>query len=123
MWHHAFLDCKPVGQDCDDNHHSKQVDRQHKNNNDASPVFASIPMGSAVVVQQEDGRPWTHGTIVGTGDHNHHDRSYMIHLTTMADESCATDDTTNPHQLLWTHTYSTNQQNSHTQGQIQWWIY
>ena len=75
------LDCKSIGQDCDDDHHSKLVDRQHKNNNDASPVFASIPIGSAVVVQQEDGRPWTHGTIVGIGDHNHHDRAYTIQLT------------------------------------------
>ena len=44
------LDCKPIGQDCDDDYHSKLVDRQHKNNNDASPVFASIPLGSAVAV-------------------------------------------------------------------------
>ena len=27
------LDCKPVGQECDDKHHSKLVDRQNKNNN------------------------------------------------------------------------------------------
>ena len=33
------LDCKPVGQECDDEHHSKLVDRQNKNNNDTSPVF------------------------------------------------------------------------------------
>ena len=51
------LDHKPVGQDCDDDHHSKLVDRQHKNKNDVSPVFASIPIGSAVAVQWEDGGP------------------------------------------------------------------
>ena len=34
------------------------------------------------MVQQEDGRPWTHGTIVGTGDHNCQDKSYTIQLTT-----------------------------------------
>ena len=34
------------------------------------------------MVQQEDGRLWTHGTIVGTGNHNHHDKSYTIQLTT-----------------------------------------
>ena len=76
-----ILDCKPIGQDCDDDHHNKLVDRQQKSNNDTS-VFASIPIGSAVVVQQEDGGPWNHGTIVGTDDHNHHDGAYTIQLTT-----------------------------------------
>ena len=33
------LDHKPIGQDCDDDHHSKLVDRQGKNDNDTSPVF------------------------------------------------------------------------------------
>ena len=28
------------------------------------------------------GDPWTHGTIVGKGDHNHHNRSYKIQVTT-----------------------------------------
>ena len=78
----SVIDHKPIGQDCDNDHHSKLLDRQHENNNDASPVFASIPIGSHVVVQWEDGGPWTHGTIVGTGDHNHHDRAYTIQLTT-----------------------------------------
>ena len=76
------LDQKPVGEDYDDKHHSKLLDKQHKNNDDASLIFASIPIGSAVVVQQKDGRPWTHGTIVNTGDHNHHDHAYIIQLTT-----------------------------------------
>ena len=51
------LDCKLIMQDCDDDHHNKLVDRQQKNSNDASPVFACIPIGSAVVVQQDDDRP------------------------------------------------------------------
>ena len=67
------LDHKPIGKDNDDECHSKLIDRQHKNNNDASLVFASLPIGSAVAVQQADGRPWTHGTIFDTGDHNYHD--------------------------------------------------
>ena len=75
------LDHKPIGQDCDDNHHSKLVDRQGKNDNDTSPVFSNIPIGSAVAVQCEDSGPWTHGTVVDTGNHNHHDRSYIIQLT------------------------------------------
>ena len=45
------LDCKPVGKDYDDKCHGKLIDRQHKNNNDASPIFTSIPIGLAVVVQ------------------------------------------------------------------------
>ena len=76
------VDCKPIGQDCDDDHHSKLVDRQGKNDNDISPVFSNIPMGSAVAVQLEDGGPWIHGTVVDIGNHNHHDRSYVIQLTT-----------------------------------------
>ena len=76
------IDCSPIGQDCDDDHHGKLADRQHTNYNNSSPVFASIPIWSAVVVQQEDGWPWTHGTIVGMGDHSHHDRAYTIQLTT-----------------------------------------
>ena len=43
------LDCKPIGQDCHDDHHSKLVDRQGKNDNDTSAVFSNIPIGSAVV--------------------------------------------------------------------------
>ena len=72
------LDRKPIGGDNDDEHQSRLIDRQHKNNNDASPVFASLPIGSAVAVQWEDGGPWTHGTIVGKADHNHHGHSYTI---------------------------------------------
>ena len=78
------IDRKPIGGDNDDEHHNKLVHRQHKNdtNNDASPVFASIPKGSTVVVQQEDGGLWTHGMVIGKGDHNHHDQSYTIQITT-----------------------------------------
>ena len=73
---------RPIGQDCDDEHHSRLLDRQHRNGNDASPVFAPLPIGSAVAVQQEDSRLWTHGMVIGMGDHNHHDQAYTIHLTT-----------------------------------------
>ena len=69
------LDRKPIGRDNDSEIHSKLVHRQHKSDryNDASPIFASIPIGSTVAVQQEDGGLWTHGTIVGKGDPSHHD--------------------------------------------------
>ena len=36
-------------------------------NNDTSEIFMSIPIGSTVLIQQEDGGPWTHGTIIGQG--------------------------------------------------------
>ena len=47
------IDRKPVSIDNDDEHHTKLVYRQHKNdpNNDASQVFAYIPIGSTVAVQ------------------------------------------------------------------------
>ena len=87
------VDCKPIGQDCDDDNHSKLVNRQGRNNYDTSPVFSNIPTGSAVAVQCEDGGPWTHGTVVNMGNHNHHDRSYIIQLTKMADTFQETDGT------------------------------
>ena len=70
------VDCKPIRQDCDEDHHSKLVDRQGKNDNDTSPVFSNIPIGSAVAVQHGDSRSWTYETVVNMGDHNHHGRSY-----------------------------------------------
>ena len=47
------LDRKPIGGDNDNKNHSKLVHRHHKSNryNDDSPIFASFPTGSAVVVQ------------------------------------------------------------------------
>ena len=76
------VDCKPIGQDCGDDHHSKLVDRQGKYDNDTSPVFSDIPIASAVAVQCEDSGPWTHGTVADMGNHNHHDRSYIVQLIT-----------------------------------------
>ena len=80
-----MIDRKPVSVDNDDEHHIKFMHRQSKNdtNSDASQVFASIPIGSTVAVQWEDGGPWTHGMIVGRGKHNHHNWSYNIQVTTV----------------------------------------
>ena len=57
------IDRKPVSIDNNDEHHIKLMHRQSKNNsnNDASQVFASIPIGSTVVIQWEDGGLKTHG--------------------------------------------------------------
>ena len=76
------LGYKPIGQGCDDDHYGKLMERQHKNDNDTPPVFSYIPIGSAVAIQQEDGRPWTHGMVVDRDNHNHHGRLYTIQLTT-----------------------------------------
>ena len=78
------IDRKPIGRDNDDEHHSKLIHRQHKNgtNSDASPVFASIPIGSTVVIQCKDSGPWTHGSIAGKRNHNHHNQPYIIQVTT-----------------------------------------
>ena len=87
------LDFKPIRQDCDDNHHNKLADKQQKNNNDASPVFGCIPIGSAVAVQWEDCVLWTHGSIVGTGNHKTMTGHTWFNLQQMADASHKTDDT------------------------------
>ena len=50
-------------------------------NHDTPTNYAFIPIGSSVVVQCKDGGLWTHGTIVGKGDHNHNNRSYIIRVT------------------------------------------
>ena len=75
-------DNKLVRQNHDDDNYSKLIDRQHKNDNDTPQVFPYIPIRSAVVVQREDSRPWTHRMVVNVGNHNHHGRSYTIQLTT-----------------------------------------
>ena len=45
------IDCKPVRQDHDDDHHGNLKDRQHKNDSDTPPVFPYILIASAVVAQ------------------------------------------------------------------------
>ena len=49
------LDRKPVDKNYDDEHHCRLVNMQDKNDNDASPMFAFIPIRLAVAVQPEDG--------------------------------------------------------------------
>ena len=74
---------KPISINNDDEHHKNLMHRQGKNdpNNNTSQIIVSILIGSTVVVQQEDGGWWTHGTIIGKGNHNHHNRSYKIQVT------------------------------------------
>ena len=73
----------PTGIDTDDEHHKVIMERQTKNDKDKDTYnnFVSLPIGSTVAAQHEDGAPWTHVTIEGKGNHNHHDRSYHICIT------------------------------------------
>ena len=74
---------QPVSINDDEEHYEALVNRQTKNDkNQGTPRNnISISTGSTVVVQCKDGGPWTHGTIEGKGDHNHHERSCNIHIT------------------------------------------
>ena len=46
--------------------------------------YAFIPKGSTVAIHLGDGALWICGNIIGKGDHNHNNRSYMIHITKTA---------------------------------------
>ena len=69
-----------IGSNNDDEHYEALIMRQEKNhkNHDSPRKYASILIGSTVVVQCEGGGPWTHGTVEGKVDHNHNDRSFTI---------------------------------------------
>ena len=68
----------PINLDNDDEHYEALINRQTKNDKKYDParIFDLFSIGSTVMVQQEDGGPWTHG--IGRGDHNHYNRSYII---------------------------------------------
>ena len=40
-------------------------------NHDTPVMYASILIGSTLVVQHEDGGPWTNGIVENKGGHNH----------------------------------------------------
>ena len=60
----------------DEEHYEALENRQIKyDKNQGTPRnYVSIPTGSTVVVQHKNGGPWTHCTVEGKGDHNHHKR-------------------------------------------------
>ena len=76
----AIINRPPISLNNDNKHYEALFKRQMKNymNHDTLRNYASIPIGSTVVVQCKDGGHWTHGAIEGKGDHNHNDRSYTI---------------------------------------------
>ena len=73
----------PVGRDKDEEHYEVLIKKQTKDDkNQGTPRnYVSVPIGSNVAVQQEDGELWIHGTIEVKGNQNRHDRSYYIHIT------------------------------------------
>ena len=73
----------PVKLDNDDEHSEALVNRQAKNDKKYGTArnYDLFSVGSTVAVQQEKGGLWTHGTVVGRGDHNHNNRSYTIRVT------------------------------------------
>ena len=75
----------PISSDNDDNHYEVLVKRQIRNdkNYDTARNYDLFSIESTLVVQQEDGGAWTHGTIVGTDNHSHINRSYTIRITRM----------------------------------------
>ena len=66
----------PINSNNDDEYYEVLVNRQIRNDKiyDTSRIYASFSLGSTVVVQWEDGGPWTHGMVVERGDHNHSNR-------------------------------------------------
>ena len=73
----------PINSDNNDDHYEELVKRQIRNykNYDTARNYDLFSIGSTVAVQQEDGKPWTHGIIVGTGTDNYNNRSYTIRIT------------------------------------------
>ena len=73
----------PINPDKDDDHCKVLVRRQIRNdmNYDTARKYDLFLIGSTVAVLQEDGGPWTQGTIVGRSNHNHNNRSYTIQIT------------------------------------------
>ena len=78
-----IINILPVNSNNDDEHYEALVTRQTRNdkNYDTSRSYDSFSVVSTVVVQWEDGGLWTHGTVVGRGDHNHGNRSYLIRIS------------------------------------------
>ena len=66
-----------------DDHYEALVKVQIRNDKNyyTARNYDLFSKGCTVVVQGEDDGLWTQRTIVGTGDHNHNNRSYTIRIT------------------------------------------
>ena len=79
-----IIDRPVVGKDNIEGLHELLIKRQTKENQNKQGTprnYVSIPTGSTVVVQYEDKGLWTHDTVEGKGDHNHHNKFYNICIT------------------------------------------
>ena len=55
----SIINRPPIGLNIDDKHYKELVNRQMKNDKNHEPrKYASIPIGSTVVVQCKDDGPW-----------------------------------------------------------------
>ena len=79
----SIISRPPVGVNNDEEHYEALVNRQTKDDKSQGTPrkYVSILTGYTIAVQSEDGGPWTHGTVEGKADHNHHERSYNICIT------------------------------------------
>ena len=73
----------PINEDNDEDHYEVLVARQCKTDKiyDTLREYNLIPIGSAIVVQWKDGKPWTNETVVDDGNYDHNSWSHRIHLT------------------------------------------
>ena len=62
-----IINGSPVGIDNDQEYYKAIIKKANKDDKSKGTpkMYVSIPIGFTVVVQQEDGGPWTHGMIEG----------------------------------------------------------
>ena len=71
----------PILYDYEDEHYGALKQRQQwPSKYGTQKDFATIPVGMTIVVQREDGSPWTHGTVVGHGTKQQNNKSFEIHV-------------------------------------------
>ena len=70
-----------ISTDNDDEYHKVLVkNKKNDKKYDIARNYTLLPIRSTVVVKREDSDRWTHGTILGKGDYNHNNQSYIIHV-------------------------------------------
>ena len=100
----------PINLDNDNEHYEALVNRQAKSYKkyDTARNYDLFSIGYTVAVQQGDGGPWTHGTVIGRGDHKHINRSYAIRVTKQATQSPETANISKQHPSQLNNTSGTN---------------
>ena len=99
-----------IHMDNDDDQYETFINRQAQNDKkyNTARSYDLFSIGSTVAVQQEDGGPWMHATVVGSGDHSHNNRSYIIKVTKQDISSPETVNTSEQHPSQLSNTYGTN---------------